>query len=334
MDAPNLTALSAEEIKEYMKDTMPEGLIEPEPPQPANKKICLGLLSYDGKIHCRTMMCLVQAVMQCAQKGWGFTYILRESDSMVARGRSFLASQFLENEEAKSCTDLVFVDTDLTWNGDEFIRLCEHPVDVVGGAYPYKDDSGDFPLRWPADGLFEENGLWLVQAVTPGFFRVTRKALEKIARECPWLEFKDRGTKDGQRCWMFFDNIQRPSGIYDEGYIFCEHWRTVGGKVYLDPTLNLTHIGLRAYNHGTLRGWLDKKSETFSKLESEYPGLPPLMLMNKAMGAKIDLEEEKKKIEESGVKVEPQTYIEATRGVADPNDLVHKATAAASGVAA
>src|SRR5262245_9319592 len=148
--SPNLTALSAQELKEYMKDTLPEGLIEPEKPQPQGRSICLGLLSYDGKMNCRTHICLTQASIACLQRGWGFTYILREGDSMVARWRSFIASQFLEAEGTQSCTDLVFIDTDLSWNGDEFIRLIEAPVDVIGGAYPYKDESGDFPLRWPS----------------------------------------------------------------------------------------------------------------------------------------------------------------------------------------
>ncbi len=178
------------------------------------------------------------------------------------------------------------IDTDLTWNGDELIRLCSHDVDVVGGAYPYKDDSGDMPLRWPTDGLLEENGLWRVQAVTPGFLRMKRGILEKISREMPWLEFKDRGNKENQRSWMFFDNTHRPTGIYDEGYVFCEHVRQVGGSVWLDPDLNLTHIGLKAYNHGTIREWLAKKGETFEKLTSEFPGVPPLILQKAAMTSK------------------------------------------------
>lgn len=289
---PDLTALSAEEVHKFVEQNLPPGFVD-KPKQPEKKRIALAILAYDGKVECRTMMCLMQAVMQCAGQGWGVTYILRESDSMVARGRSYLASQFLENPDTANCTDLVFIDTDLEWKGDEFLRLCSHPVDVVGGAYPFKDESGDFPLRWPSDGLMEENGLWRVQAVTPGFFRVTRKALEKIAREMPWLEYKDKPNAVGQRSWMFFDNLHRPSGIYDEGYIFCEHWRTVGGTVWLDPDMNLTHIGKRAYNHGSLRGWLDRKSQTFDKLESEHPGVPPLKLMKKVMGEDIDLEAEK-----------------------------------------
>lgn len=287
-DNSNPTTMSAEQLKQFV-----EGMPQPEAPK---KAICLALLAYDSKIMTRTMMCLLNAVMACAAKGWGFTVLMRDADSMVARGRSLLASQFLENPGAQVCTDMMMVDTDLAWDGNEFIRLLEHDVDVVGGAYPFKDESGDFPLRWPADGLMEENGLWHVQAVTPGFFRVTRRALEKIAREMPWLEFKDKPTGDGQRQWMFFDNVQRPSGIYDEGYIFCERWRTVGGKVFLDPDLNLTHIGMKAYNHGTLRQWLDRKGKIMDKLQSEYPGIPALLLGKAAMGEKVDLDAEMAKL--------------------------------------
>jgi len=288
MASTKLTKLSADELQSFMRDNLPPGLVDEKSKAP-KKKIALALLAYDGKVFTRTMMCLIQAVMQAAERGWGFTYILREADSMVARGRSFLASQFLTAEDAKDCTDLVFIDTDLEWRGDEFVRLCSHDVDVVGGAYPYKDESGDFPLRWPPDGLMEENGLWIVQAVTPGFFRVSRKALETVARDMPWIEFRDRGNKEGQKSWMFFDNIQRPNGVYDEGYVFCERLRTCGYKIHLDPDLNITHLGLKAYNHGTMRQWLDRKSAAFEKLESEYPNVPPLKLMGKVMGEQIDL---------------------------------------------
>lgn len=275
------TAMSADELRQFAASKVP-GLIEQEA-KPEGKRVCLAILAYDARIHIRTAMCLMQAMVQCASKGWGFTYILRESDSMVARGRSFLASQFLTNPQCENCTDLFMIDTDLSWDGDEFTRLLEHKVDVVGGAYPFKDESGNMPLQWPPGGLCEENGLWKVHAVTPGFLRITRRALETIAKQMPWLEFRDKGNAEGQRSWMFFDNAVRQNGVYDEGYVFCEHWRNVGGSAYVDPDLNLTHIGLKAYNHGTLRQWLDRKGETFAKLEAEHPGVDPKILMEKAV---------------------------------------------------
>jgi hypothetical protein len=296
-----LDSLAASEVQEFLKDNLPAELkdqvAQPDPEPGQKKRICMGLLAYDARVHTRTMMCMVQAVMDCAKQGWGFTYILRESDSMVARGRSFIASQFLQNADAQACTDLAFVDTDLSWDGNEFVRLCGHPVDIIGGAYPFKDDTGNFPLQWPSSGLesldYGTGPLWRVNAVTPGFFRVSRSALEKIAREQPWIEFKDRGNAEGQRSWMFFDNLQRHSGIYDEGYVFCERARQAGYVIHLDPDMKFTHYGIKGYNHGTINEWLAKKSETFTRLESEYPGIPPLKLMGKAMGEKIDLEAER-----------------------------------------
>lgn len=281
----DVTKMSADEVHRFAEESFP-GITEPKAPEPEQKRVAIAILSYDASIYVRTMNSIMGSIIRMMSMGWGVTFIERDNDSMVARGRSVIASQFLETEECKNCTDLVMIDTDLTWNGDELIRLCAHPVDVVGGAYPYKDDSGDMPLRWPTDGLMEENGLWKVQAVTPGFLRMSRRILEKISREMSWLEFKDRGNKEGQRSWMFFDNKHRPSGIYDEGYIFCEHVRQVGGTVWLDPDLNLTHIGLKAYNHGTIRQWLEKKGETLEKLVSDFPGIPPLILQKAAMTTK------------------------------------------------
>lgn len=293
------TRMTAQEVQDRARMDVPT-LVETKKTEPQQKIICIALLSYDARIFTKTHMCLVNAVVQCAARGWGVTFAIRDGDSMVARGRNYLASQFLEHPTLKNCTDLVMVDADLGWDADEFIQICEdrvtdsgEPVELIGGAYPFKDESGDMPLRWPPDGLMEERGLWQVQAITPGFMRVTRRALEKIARDMPWLEYKDKPNAYGQRSWMFFDNLQRPSGVYDEGYVFCERWRQVGGKVWLHPDLNLTHIGLKSYNHGSIRGWLGKKSETFERLEAEYPGVPALKLMKKAMGENIDLEAEK-----------------------------------------
>ncbi len=293
---PDLTNLSADEVRKFIGENLPPDFGK-DKPKPEQIHVCLAILSYDARVHTRTMTCIMQAIMACAQRGWGVSYILREADSMVARGRSYLASQFIENPAFKTATHLVFVDCDLTWDKDEFVRVVSHPVDVVGGAYPYKDESGDFPLQWkPSANLEEQYGLWIVQSVTPGFFRVTRKALLQIAREMPWLEYKDRANPEGQRSWMFFDNIHRPSGIYDEGYIFCERWRTVGGTVYLDPDLNLTHIGMKAYNHGTIRQWMDTRASKVDRLISEYPGVPDLVLVDHLMGKDVDLTAEAAKV--------------------------------------
>jgi len=245
------------------------------------RHVCVALLSYDAKGFMRFQMALTNAIAQIGQLGWGFSYILREADSMVARGRSQLASRFLVHKGTSQCTDLVFIDTDIYWEADDLLRLLSHDVDVVAGAYPFKNESGNFPLRWSSEGLLEENGLWIVQAVTPGFLRIRRTALERMVQEMPWLKFTDAHGDADHDCWMFFDNLHRPNGIYDEGYIFCERWRGVGGKVYMDPDLNLKHVGMKIYSHGSLRQWNEEMTAEIERLHLEFRYLDPGVLFKK-----------------------------------------------------
>ena len=255
------------------------------------RHVCVALLSMDAKMFCRSAVALLQAAARCGELGWGFTYILRESDSMVARGRSQLASRFLVEEGCKDCTDLIFVDTDVYWDADEFMHLMSHEVDVVAGSYPFKNESGNFPVRWSSQGLIKQNDLWIVQAATPGFLRIRKQALVRMVSEMPWLEYSDPHGDAAHRCWMFFDNLHRPNGIYDEGYIFCERWRGVGGTVYIDPKIHLKHIGLKVYDHGTLEQWNDRKTQEVQALNLKYPNVDVMTLFNKSQGLKIDLEQ-------------------------------------------
>ena len=235
---------------------------------------------------------------------------------MVARGRNVLLAKFMEDPKN---TDLFLIDTDLEFDAADFIRMCKHNVDVVAAAYPYKDDTGQMPLRWPVDGLFEENGLWVVQACTPGFMRITRKAIDLMQRQLPHLAFHDNALGPEGRNWMFFDNACRPNGVYDEGYIFCEKWAQCGGKVYLDPLASITHIGKKAYNHGSAVDWLNRTAENTKKLKHEFPHVPDLDLVGFGAAKKINWEAARAKYGEA----DSQRNNEGASGAAEENGRVH-----------
>ncbi len=294
-------AATAEELKAFAARHLPTMQLEPADLRSLPKRhVCVALLSYDAKMFIRSAAALLQAAARCGELGWGFTYILRESDSMVARGRSQLASRFFTHESAKDCTDLVFVDTDVYWDGDDLIRLLSHDVDVVAGCYPFKNEGGNFPLRWSSQGLLEKNGLWVVQAATAGFMRIRRQALGQIVAEMPWLEYTDAHGDANHRCWMFFDNLARPNGIYDEAYVFCERWRGVGGTVYIDPKIHLKHIGLKIYDHGTIEAWNMRKTKDVEALNLKYPNVDVRTLFNFTQGVKVDLDKEQAEAVKAG----------------------------------
>jgi hypothetical protein len=290
-----MTGPTSDELKAFAAKHLPTMEVKP-PADPLlslpKRHVCVALLSYDAKMFIRSAMALTIAAARCGQLGWGFSYVLRESDSMVARGRSQLASRFLTEEGANKWTDLVFIDTDVYWDGDDLIKLLSHDVDVVAGAYPFKNESGNFPLRWSSQGLVQHNGLWVVQAATAGFMRIRRSALERIVAEMPWLEYTDAHGDASHRCWMFFDNLHRQTGIYDESYVFCERFRGCGGTIYIDPTIHLKHIGLKIYDHGTLEQWNVRKTDEVAALNQKYPNVDVRTLFNSTQGVKVDLEKE------------------------------------------
>lgn len=314
-----LANLSREELNAFIRENFPDALNESvktdmkedAAKETQHRRIVIGTLSYDGKMHCKHAFDLLQASFAAARAGWELSFVLREGDSMVARGRNVLVAKFLEDEKN---TDLFLIDTDLSFSVDDFIRMCNHPVDVVAGAYPYKDDAGQFPLRWPLDGLYEQGGLWEVQAVTPGFLRLTRNCLLKMTRQLGHLQYTDNALGIGKKSWMLFDNACRQTGVYDEGYIFCEYWHQLGGKVWLDPKCRISHMGYKAYDHGTITDWLTRTAENVKKLKSEYPNIPDLDLVTFCTAAKLNMTEVEKRYGSTAGELPP-----VTQGLDDPN---------------
>ena len=46
---------------------------------------------------------------------------------------------------------------------------------------------------------------------------------------------------------MVFDIKVVNGQLVSEDNIFCEKWRSLGGKVYMDPSMTCNHIGIKKY---------------------------------------------------------------------------------------
>lgn len=262
-------------------------------PLPLRRKICIAIPSYTGMGHMRTHFSLLDGILDLASRGWEFTYLFRDHDSMIGRARSVMVSMFLYGEQYKDATDLVMIDSDLAWASGALGQLCAHDVDVVGGAYPFKTDDLRFPIRlMDKPSELGPNGLMEVRGITPGFFRMTRRALEKMTdsyRE--ELSFAEHEAPGGSSVALF-ENCRRANGIWDEGFIFCERWRRLGEKVWVDPELSMSHCGTKVFN-GKLGDWLrgqttpadaEKRRQAIKMIETSLaaieamPKLEPLIV--------------------------------------------------------
>jgi hypothetical protein len=115
-----------------------------------------------------------------------------------------------------------------------------------------------------------EDGLVEIHEGGTGFMCIKRHVIEKIIEANPQTAYQKEvkylisETDDGSR-WAVFDTEIEDNGRYlSEDYLFCRRWQRLGGKIWLDPFIELTHMGTYAF-----RGY--KLLDVADPLASENP---------------------------------------------------------------
>ena len=207
--------------------------------------------SYDGTITVWHASALSETCKAGLAKDINVYCIYMSYDSLVQRARNDIAQLALD----QGVDDLVFIDCDVDWTPEDFFKLLEHDADVVGGIYPKKGDKEDYPVK-VLDGniKFEENGLVEVEGIATGFLRLTKKALQTVSDDS--IEYTE--SHKPKPIKMIFDIVVDEKGeLISEDIVFCRKWRKLGGKVWLDPSIKLSHVGTKRWN-GDFMSWLNK----------------------------------------------------------------------------
>lgn len=202
-------------------------------------RIVVAIPVYDGKVPVSTVSCLI--VENTVAIGIGDELEIRflPNCSVPAAGRNALVQDFMDSGADR----LVFLDSDITFAPGEILKLAHKPADVVGGAYRFKLGQESYPVGWVPDpelkGLqADKHGLLEVASLPTGFLAISRKAFEVLKEAHPDREYSHMG----QKAHCYFQYIFRPGeGLYSEDSFFCKEWREAGGKVFMDPEIELTH---------------------------------------------------------------------------------------------
>jgi hypothetical protein len=211
--------------------------------------------AYDGKVGVETVRALLNERGAASLLGIELQVALLPGCSLITMGRNQLVADF----RASDAERLVFVDADVSWEPGALIHLASHPVGVVGGAYRYKKAAEDYPVRWlPKPELWADptTGLLEVDSVPGGFLAINRDVFDRLEAAHP-----DRAyTHEGRAFHGFFHAPIGDGRIWGEDTAFCNDWRTLGGSVWLDPALNLTHSGGAAHYAGCIGDWLRNRT--------------------------------------------------------------------------
>ena len=195
--------------------------------------------------------------------------------SLITRARNEALAQFLSD---KTLTHIVWIDADIGFEPESVFRLLLLGRDVVAGAYPQKRyweippevsaklsaaERAAAQLRYPVNGVgadgsmlplvVDDEGLIEVAEAPAGFMCIRRSVLERMITEYPDLKYVPDGPPDPVKqahCYRFFDVMVEPeTGRYlSEDFAFCRRWRDVGGKIFVDVTARLRHVGTHVFS--------------------------------------------------------------------------------------
>ncbi len=194
--------------------------------------------------------CLMEEYALALQVGVELQFRLFPSSGGIADGRNFLVADFLKTD----CERMVFLDSDITFSKGALLQLATKPVDFVAGAYRHKRELESYPLDFNEGEMWaDENKLLTVNKVPFGFVCLTRNVFKKFDEKFP-----ERINKNfGMQTTCYFQLPIQNGILWGEDFMFCKEWNEMGGKVYLDPELELTHWGsLPVPYKGHLGNWL------------------------------------------------------------------------------
>ena len=206
---------------------------------------------YGGMLTESTFMSYIKWANTCRQLGIDWTMETMTNESLISRARNTLTAKFLHNKES---THLMFVDADIGWEPWHLLVMLNRDVDVIGGLYPMKS----LPVKWCVNGFegAEEgaDGLQEVSKTGTGFMLIKRHVFEKLNAHPATKPFiNDIGLPVELNPYMktYFDTAVRENRYYSEDWTFCENWRDLGGKVWVDKRVLLKHTGTYVFDFQT-----------------------------------------------------------------------------------
>jgi hypothetical protein len=203
---------------------------------------------YGGMLTESTFMSYIKWANTCRQLGIDWTMETMTNESLISRARNTLTAKFLNNKES---THLMFIDADIGWEPWHLLVMLNRDVDVIGGLYPMKS----LPVKWCVNG-FEgaqegPDGLQEVSKTGTGFMLIKRHVFEKLDAHPATRPFaNDIGLPAELNPYMktYFDTAVRENRYYSEDWTFCENWRDLGGKVWVDKRVLLKHTGTYVFD--------------------------------------------------------------------------------------
>ena len=108
-----------------------------------------------------------------------------------------------------------------------------------------------YNINYLENTLTIENNLTKVRHLATGFMMIQRNVIEKMSKAFPSTKYIDdvgflTGTENNH-AYALFDCGVEDGHYFSEDWLFCSRWSKMGGDIYADVSISLTHTGIEDY---------------------------------------------------------------------------------------
>ena len=174
--------------------------------------------------------------------------------SIVEHARTQVCNGFMNS----SMNTLFMIDSDITWTFKDFVRMLalSTKMEVVSAAYPAKSDKTYFMLKGCAGELTSnEYGCVPIGGVGLGFTVVQRNVIKQLSDNAQKVVFP---WSAGERIPHIFRCDIDGNEARGEDMAFFDDCKALGYQLWLDPEINLGHVGYKEYT-GSIKDAMVKK---------------------------------------------------------------------------
>lgn len=250
----------------------------------AKPNVCILTPCYGGVACIEYVTSLMNTMNTFQALGINLKIEFCRNDSLVSRARNNLVAKALNDP---TVTHVMFIDNDIIWEPLSIIKLLIADKALIGGVYPLKNyfwnrltepdiiknwidaknasilknvlpDEGliqnkllNYNLNLLPEGLQISNNIGRVRHIATGFMLIQRATLEKMFQAFPSTKYIDDISflkpEENQFAYALFDCGVEDNHYYSEDWMFCSRWSKMGGEIWVDISINLTHIGIERY---------------------------------------------------------------------------------------
>jgi hypothetical protein len=242
---------------------------------------------YGGMCNTHYVTCLLRTKELFNKYQIPIQFLFCRNDSLVTRARNNLIAKAMNDPTA---THFFFIDSDISWNENDVLKLMLANKPIIGGVYPLKrynwnkltvDPNNpynsnivqsvidninqsvlknamsnedivqchllNYNVKYLDRILSIDANLAKVKYIETGFMMIQRDVLTQMMGQNPQLKYTDDTgflkENENRYTYALFNCGIAYNHYLSEDWFFCERWLNMGGDIFIDVTINLTHTG-------------------------------------------------------------------------------------------